>query len=94
MYDANFPNGIVFYKEALQLDRETIINFLKERVSEKIDRTWVIFLEGGHVVPTPEVVEALAELLQVTPGHLYTKEQIKIIYSNARKNEPQTIKTT
>jgi DNA-binding XRE family transcriptional regulator len=88
MYNANFPNGVLFYKEKAQISRETIINHLKEKVDPCIDRTWVIFLEGGHVVPTPQVVEALAEILGVTPGHLFTTAQIKIIYSNARQHLP------
>jgi len=44
-------------------------------------------LENGHIVPTPDEVEKLAQYLGVTPGHLYEPGQIAFVYAQVKPGQ-------
>lgn len=79
------PNGVYSYRRDRELQRTRDGGSKKFRQSDlakflSIPRTRISMIENGHVLPTPEELLRLAEYLETTPGHLYEKEILSIIY--------------
>jgi len=77
-------NGIKHYRLKLKQTGEK--EWSQKAVADHagIPRSRLSMIENGHMLPTVEELEKIAEYLGVSPGHLYTPNQIQIIHEMDR----------
>lgn len=91
-------NGIQFYREQMkektgktcsQQELADHINACRPEGAPEMQRFRVSLMESGDIIPKPWELEAIAQKLQVTPGHLFTAKKIQLIYEVAREESEE-----
>lgn len=90
-------NGIGFCRKQLgetgqkKASQEAVVEYVTKMIQEKhnqpnyeMKRYRLSLIETGREQPTPLELQYIAEYLEVTPGHLFTKKQIDVIFEDAR----------
>lgn len=78
-------NGIRFYREKLEGRKPNGQAVIAKDLG--CARSIISMMENGHYIPSPEQVEKLAAYLEVTPGHLYTPDQVTFIWQSYRDRQ-------
>lgn len=70
--------GLNYYRDRKGLTQVALAKQLA------IDPTHLSKMEQGHVIPTPEQVDRLVELLEVPPTYLFSKHILAEVAERAR----------
>ncbi len=74
-------NGVRYYRKKQKLTQRQVA------AAVGVSRPMISLIEHGHIIPTMEQIEKLAELLQVTVGHLFTPQQLGAIETLNQERE-------
>lgn len=84
----NIINGVFSYRQSKQQKQEREEGPKKYRQLDlaeylNVPRSRISMIENGRILPTPKELELIAEYLEVTPGHLYSRAIIAVIHEIA-----------
>ena len=79
-------NGIKYWRQKLNKTQQDLANFLG------IPRSLFSIIESGRAIPSLEELEKIAEFLEVTPGHIYTKEQLNVLFELEKAEKEKATK--
>lgn len=78
-------SGIRYYRKKMEKEGQKSASQEALAAAVGISRTRLSFIENGRAIPTVEELERIAAYLEVTPGHLYAKDQLDLIQALGKK---------